>query len=292
MQFIVPLQNKENIQALRDAGAKGIIIQNDDITPRPVKSYTKEDMEEIVSLCKQFAMDVYLHLNIMMHQTHVKTVKDYLSFAKTHQIDGIIFGDIGVYQLAKELGIHDKLIFQPGTLTTNAYDANFWHKNNIKGMFVAREITTDEVLEIAKNSPINTAMIGHGYLNMFHSKRPLITNFLTYQKERRPELFNNYEMTLIEEKRQDKFPIFENTHGTHVFRAKPMHSFHVILALKETIDLFMIDSIFQSDNYTINVLKDYQTIIKAPSKQDAVIKKYQATHDTGFLDKSTVYDTF
>ena len=292
MRFIVPMHDETNLLALHKAGADGIILQHEAISPRLVSSYDKESMESIIATCQEHNIDVFLHLNVMMHQTHIPVVKDFLVFAKEQNIDGIIFGDIGVYQLAKDLDIHKKLYFQPGTLTTNVYDAKFWHENNIKGMFAAREITTTDIVTIAKESPIETAIIGHGHLNMFHSKRPLITNFLAYQKDERPELFNNYDMTIIEAKRDAKLPIFENTHGTHVFRAKPMHSFDSINQLKDVLDLFMIDSIFKSDQYTIDVLTDYHQVLNDPSTLPEIKKRYHETHDTGFLDRSTVYDTF
>jgi putative protease len=121
---------------------------------------------------------------------------------------------------------------------------------------------------------------------MFHSKRPLITNFFKFQDIDEP-VYNQLE--LVEEKRQERYPVVENNHGTHIFRPKPMHSFESIQALDQVIDLFIIDGVLKDDTYNLNVLKDYHTAMKNPDERPRLIEKYNEDHDTGFLSKETMY---
>lgn len=290
MQFIVTFHEVSNIEKLLKAGANGFVFQNDLITPRPTSSLDLETMTEALIECKKFDAIVYLQATLMMHEMHIDTVKEFLVWAKEQQVDGVLFADVGVYQLAKEMGLEALLIYQPGSLTTNTYDATFWHQMGIKGVVVAREIPKADILQF-DNTDFEIGMIGHGYLNMFHSRRPLVTNFMKYQ-DKEPLPLNQTNLTLIEELRNESYKVLENTQGTHIFRSLPMQSFGSIKELSSVLDTFMIEGLFTTDEWVAEVVSDYISVLNDPTMLDSVLEKYNDSHDTGFLFKETVYNEF
>lgn len=290
MQFITTFHNVSNINKLVKAGVDGFVFQNDLITPRPTSSLDLDAMTDALTDCKKANAIVYLQTTLMMHEMHIDTVKSFLVWAKEHQIDGILFADVGVYQLAKDMGIEGLLIYQPGSLTTNTYDATFWHAMGIKGVIVAREIPKTDILQF-DNTDFEIGMIGHGYLNMFHSRRPLVTNFMKYQ-DKEPLPLNQTNLTLIEELRNESYKVIENIQGTHIFRSLPMQSFASIKELSTVLDTFMIESLFTSDDHVADVVSDYLNVLSNPNALTSVLEKYNDSHDTGFLFKETVYNEF
>jgi putative protease len=286
MKFAVTIQETKMLQNYIDANVDVLIVQNKDITPRGTNSFEMDDLASMIEQAHQEHVAVYLQMTLMIHEDSVQTVKKWLEWAKKQSIDGILFADTGVIPIAKAYGILDRLMYQPGTLTTNTYDLTFWKNQGLKGIVLAREITLKDIVKFKSDATFRVGIIGHGYLNMFHSKRPLITNFYKYQEIDEPV----YEqLELVEEKRQERYPVVENTHGTHIFRPKPMHSFEALDALEQVIDLFIIDGVLKDDMYTLNVLKDYHRAIENPNERIKMIKKYSKDHDTGFFNKETKY---
>lgn len=290
MKFLVTFQDSKNIDLLIEAGVDGFVFQNDLITPRPTSSMELEQMTKVIIYCKKNDKIVYLQLTLMMHEMHIDAVRDFLIWAKDNTIDGILFADVGVYQLAKEVGVEHLLIYQPGTLTTNTFDGTFWQNLGIKGVFVAREITKKDILRF-DNQSFLIGMIGHGYLNMFHSRRPLISNFMKYQEEE-PLPLRQTNLTLIEEKRNESYKVVENEQGTHIFRSMPMQSFGQVKELSTVLDIFMVEGLFESDEVIASIVKDYKSVLKNADLLESVLEKYENSHDTGFLFKETVYNEF
>jgi putative protease len=294
MKFAVTPFSVKSIPSLIEAGADIIIMGNEAYANRLVHSYSTLEIKEASEQIKKLGKELYIALNIMMHNKVIETVKEFLDFVKTIDVSGIIFGEVGVYQVAKELEMEHLLIYHPETLNTNYYDPIYWHNLGIKGVTIAKEITLDDMKEICQNSPLEMSMIGHGHLNMFHSRRPLIENFFKYNREEYEELINNRNLRIVEEIRDESYPIFQDRHGTHIFRDKALESYREINIINQSLDVFMIDGIFKDTTYLIKVLKNYHAILASNDHTlaEELSNKNSEDHDSGFLYKKTVYDKY
>ncbi len=292
MKLAVTPYKVKDIKELCEAGADIFIIGNSQFANRLANSFSLEEIIKANKVIKSLDKEIYLNLNLIIHNNDLKAVKKFLSFAKDLNVDGIIFGDLAVYQMAKELEMTNKLIYNPETLNTNYYDPIFWERKQIKGLTISKEITLEDIEEIAKNSKIEISLVGHGYLNMFHSKRPLIENFFKYTNQEYDEYINNRNLRIVEEIRDESYPIFQDEHGTHIFRAKAMESFKEVNQLKTIIDVFIIEGILKDFPYLLATLKKYKTLLTVKNyeeKAEEYVKQYEKDHDSGFLYKKTVY---
>ncbi|MFA6800679.1 MAG: U32 family peptidase, partial [Acholeplasmataceae bacterium] len=180
-----------------------------------------------------------------------------------------------------------KLIYNPETLMTNYYDFNFLVPTGIFGVFIAKEITLDDIKMIADKKQTKLFMVGHGHLNMFYSKRQLIKNYMDFINQEN-YLHNKQTIKLIEEKRKDEpYPILEDLAGTHVFRSQVFDSIDYLDVLSPIVDYLVIDTIFKDDDYAIEILKMYKHQ-KGLSKEE-LMKKYDEIWDHGFFFKKTLY---
>ena len=283
-----------SIKELAQAGAEIFILGNDEHANRLVHSFSVEELTEAKDIISSLGKGMYLSMNGILHNENLEPYKEFLIFAKNLDVDGIIFGDLGGYMLAREVEIEGKLIYNPETLNTNHYDTEFWHRKGIKGLTVSKEISMKEMIEIAKQKKIEVSIIGHGHLNMFHSRRPLIENFFKYNSKEYKEYIDNKNLRVVEEIRNESYPIYQDNHGTHIFREKAMESFKEILQLKDHIDVFIIDGIFKNTEYLIDVVSNYQSILNNESMNQAteISLNYNNDHDSGFLYKKTQYDKF
>ncbi len=294
MKLAVTPFNISSIKPLANAGADIFMLGNEQFANRLVYSFPLEELKEATNEIHALGKEIYINCNLIMHNDDILAVTEFLQQILELNVDGIIYGDIGVYMIGLELGITTKMIYNPETLNTNYFDSIYWGTKNIKGITISKEITLEDIILIANQKQTELSIVGHGYLNMFHSRRPLIENFYKYQEKEYNEYVNNRNLHLVEEIRNEAYPVFQDNHGTHIFREKIMQSFHEILTLSQHIDVFIIDGIFCSQDYVLNVVTDYHAILNDKDKKNAntIASKYKEKHDTGFLHKKTVYDKY
>jgi len=295
MKIAVTPFNVDSILPLSESGADIFILGNSEYANRLVHSFTISEIVAATDIIKSLKKEVYISLNLIVHNKDLEKIKSYLNFIKKLNVNGIIFGDLAIYQIARRMKLSHLLIYNPETLNTNYYDPTFWHKKEIKGLTISKEITLEDIRQISKKSKIEISIIGHGHLNMFHSRRPLIENFFKYTNEDYNKYIENRNLTIIEEIRNESYPIFQDNHGTHIFRDKALESYKEIIELNNIINVFIIDAIFKDSNYLLETLKNYSNIIKNPNQLDKAISisnLYKEDHDSGFLYKKTVYDKY
>ncbi|MCF7926801.1 MAG: U32 family peptidase [Candidatus Izimaplasma sp.] len=278
---------------LLEAEADILIMGNTKFSNRLPYSFTLDEIKDVITLAHSNNKEVYITINIIVHNDLLIDIDHYLNKLKELDIDGLIFSDLSVYELAKKHNLIKYLIYHPETLNTNYYDPIFWEKEGIKSIIISKEITLDNLRIISRESTLPIGYIGHGYLNMFHSRRPLIENFFKYNNEEYQQFINNRNLTLIEQKRQESYPIFQDEHGTHIFREKPMKSFRELQALQTMLDFLIIDGIFLSTDDIVQATKDYHTLLTNNNQQTLNdIDDQYPEHDKGFLYKKTVYDKY
>jgi putative protease len=292
MKIAVTPFNISSITELAKAGADIFIAGNEEYANRLVYSFSSIELKEVRELTKSLGKEMYLNMNLIVHQEHIEQYKTMLEFAKDLGVDGIIFGDIGVYMMARDLGIEANLIYNPETLNANYYDTSFWKKKGIKGLTLAKEITYKDIVDICQRKEVEVSIIGHGHLNMFHSRRPLIENFFKFTRQEYKDYVQNRDLKLVEEIRNESYPIFQDMHGTHIFREKALESYKEILGMEACLDVFIIDGIFKDTKYLIEVVSNYRSILKTKDMDLAknLSQSVSQDHDSGFLHKKTQYD--
>ena len=252
-------------------------------TPLSVRAINKalfDDLDKVLS----YGKDVYLLINKMIHEEDIPLAKKLLEIARDKKISGIVAGDITMMVLSDEYGLKDKVIYQPGTMNTNSFDNEYFFVKQIKGITISKEITLEEIKKIFNNKKCELSLVGHGYLDMFYSKRKLITNYFIYKNVVKDNITDNDKFRIKEEMRPDSFyPILEDTSGTHVFRDKALNSYEEIDCLKTGLDDFFIERIFMDDEEYYDSIKAYQD----QSFVNEFLSKYDDHYNKGFYYQYT-----
>ena len=292
MKLAVTPFSLQSIDELASKGADIFILGNEEYANRLVHSFSKNELKKAKDIISLLGKEMYINVNLILHHDVLDSMKEYLEFIKELDVDGIIFGDLGAYMLAREVGVESKLIYNPETLNTNYYDTEFWHRKGIKGLTISKEISLKDMIEIGEKKKIEVSIIGHGHLTMFHSRRPLIENFFKYSKEDYKKYIKNRNLTIVEEIRNESYPIFQDRHGTHIFREKALESYKEVIELSNHIDVFIIDGIFKDESYLLEVVSNYQSVLNSNSVElsEEISHRYSEDHDSGFLYKKTQYD--
>lgn len=306
-ELLVTPQTIAHIEDLLEAGADAFVIGEQKFGLRLAGEFSVAQVEEATKLIHTAGKKVYVAVNALFHNDRLDDLDAYLKEMQRIGVDALLFGDPAVVMAVRELGITIPLHWNPETIATNWFQANYWGERGSKRAVLARELSIDEVLEIKENAKTEIEVQVHGMTCMFQSKRSLLGNYFLYREqvmevENRKE---NKNMFLHDKERKNKYPIYEDLNGTHIFSPNDMCIIDELGELFEAgIDSLKFDGILQSYDYIVKVTRLYRQAIDAYFDQGAdayeeikddllaQIEEIQPALrplDTGFIFKETVY---
>ncbi len=284
MKYLITPHNLNNLNKL--IAANGFVIGNSRFSARITNSFEEAEINQIIDFAKDEKKEVFLNFNKMFVNNDFLDFDLFLSKLKLDLVKGIIIADLGLLKHLVEKGLTKQLIYNPETLLTNQFDFNFLSNLKIQGAFMSKEITINQIIEIIDNKKYRSFYYGHGHMNMFYSKRQLISNFAKYYNLDLNSNALNYSLT--EPHRLGRyFPVLEDQAGTHIFRDKVLNSFEILDQLNK-LDYFLIDTIFKDDNYGVQILDLYLNGFNQ-DKVNKIKQKYHEEWDLGFYLKTTLF---
>lgn len=245
-------------------------------------------------------------MNALFHNDRLEALKPYMEKLEELHVDGIVFGDPAVVMVKREANLTIPLHWNTETTATNWFTANYWGQRGANRAVLARELSLDEVIEVKENADVAIEVQIHGMTCMFQSKRSLLGNYFLYQEkamviENRKE---NKNMFLHDTERNNKYPIYEDLNGTHIFSPNDICMIDELSDLMDAgIDSFKIDGVLHDEKYISKVTNLYRQAIDAYLESTDVynrVKNNLLTEieviqpelrplDTGFFFKETVY---
>lgn len=306
-ELLVTPQSVEHIKELFDAGADAFVIGEQKFGLRLAGDFTVAEVETATTLIHAAGKKVYVAVNALFHNDRLDALDEYLVEMQRIGVDALIFGDPAVVMSVRENNITIPLHWNPETIATNYFQVNYWGERGSKRAVLARELSVDEVIEIKENTQHEIEVQVHGMTCMFQSKRSLLGNYFLYRDEAM-EIENrkeNKNMFIHDKERKNKYPIYEDLNGTHIFSPNDMCIIEELNDLFEAgIDSLKIDGVLQTFDYVVKVTSLYRQAIDAYFDQgeDAyetikteLFEQIEAIQpalrplDTGFIYKETVY---
>ncbi|MEK4759384.1 peptidase U32 family protein [Viridibacillus sp. FSL E2-0187] len=305
-ELLVTPQSVEHVEALIQAGADAFLIGEQQFGLRLAGEFSIEQVAAATEKIHAAGKKVYVAMNAIFHNDRVDELAPYMRKLAEIGVDAIVFGDPAMIIARREAEVTIPLHWSPETIATNWFQADYWGKRGATRTVLARELSMDEVIEIKENTKFEIEVQVHGMTCMFQSKRSLLGNYFLYQ-DKAMEVENrkeNRNMFLHDDERNNKYPIYEDLNGTHIFSPNDLCIIDELDELFEAgIDSFKIEGVLQSPEYVVTVTECYRKAIDAYAesadsyfdiKNDllAKIEEIQPAIrplDTGFYFKETVY---
>ncbi|PJK17520.1 collagenase-like protease [Chryseomicrobium excrementi] len=305
-EILVTPTTIDHAKALFEAGADAVVVGEQQFGLRLAGEFSLESIAQVKELATTVNKKVYVAVNALFHNDRVNALEAYMRQLEVLQVDGIYFGDPAVLMTHREISSTIPLFWNSEQTATNYFTANYWGERGASRAYLARELSMDEILEIKENADVEVEIQVHGMSCMFQSKRPLLGHYFLYQGkameiENRTQQKN---MLLFDKERGNRYPIYEDLNGTHIFSPNDMCIIDELEELLEAdIDAFRIEGLLQTEEYTVAVTKLYRQALDAyansPKEYRAIkqqllseIENRQQTHrpiDTGFFFKESVY---
>lgn len=294
------------IESLLQAGATAVMVGEQRYGLRLAGEFKREDIVEAVNIAHQHNAKVYVAMNGLFHNDKIAELNEYILFLKEASVDAIVFGDPAVLMAVRETAPEMKMHWSTETTGTNWYSCNYWGRKGAKRAVLARELSMDSIIDIKEKAEVEIEVQVHGMTCMFQSKRSLLGNYFEYQgkvmeiENRKVEK----DMFLLDNERNNKYPIFEDENGTHIMSPNDMC---IIDELSEMIDaevdVLKIDGVLKSPQYILEVTKKYRQAIdlcvdhreEYENIKDDLLEEIESLQpinrplDTGFFFKETVY---
>ncbi len=149
--------------------------------------------------------------------------------------------------------------------TTNLNAARFWHSMGIKRVNLARELSLNEIKEIAVVSGIETETFIHGAMCISYSGRCLLSSFLSGRDSNRGLCSHpcRWKYSVVEELRPNEFhSLMEDDRGSYIFNSKDLCMIKNIPELINAgITSLKIEGRMKGINYLASVVKTYRNAI-------------------------------
>lgn len=247
------------------AGANAVLIGEEKFGTRLPGNMNISEISEAVRTARADQAKVYVSLNNLISNENLEELPGYIQALASAGVDGVEFGDPAVLRAVQQHAPSLKLHWNAEMTSTNYATANYWGTKGAVRVVLARELNMDELTEMKPHLQIEAEVQVHGMTNIYHSKRKLVQSYMTHQG--RPvegeNLGQDRGLFLIEAERQDeKFPIFEDSNGTHIMSSDDiciLEDLHILLGAG--IDSLKIETILKPMSYNRTVIEVYRTAI-------------------------------
>jgi putative protease len=269
-ELLAPAGNIEKLKTAIKFGADAVYLGGSKLNLRAfADNFTDEELKEGIIYAHERGKKVYVTINVFPHNEDLEGLEDYLKNLHQLGVDAIIVSDPGIIMTAKEVVPELELHLSTQANNVNWKSAIFWHRQGVKRIVLARELSLNEVKELIERIPESCEIEAfvHGSMCMAYSGRCVISNYMTGRDSNRGQCAQpcRYKYYLVEEKRPGEyFPVFEDERGSYVLNSKDLSMIeHIPELVQSGIHSFKIEGRMKSAYYVAAIVKSYRQAIDA-----------------------------
>lgn len=269
-ELLAPAGNLEKLKTAINFGADAVYLGGSKLNLRAfADNFGNDELKEGIEFAHTRGKKVYVTLNVFPHNEDLEGLEEYLTELYNLKVDAVIVSDPGIIMTAKEVVPNLELHLSTQANNVNYKSAIFWHKQGIKRIVLARELSLEQIKEIRSKLPESCELEAfvHGSMCMSYSGRCLLSNYMTGRDANRGECAQpcRYKYYLMEEKRPGEyFQVIEDDKGTYIMNSKDLCMIeHIPELVHSGITSFKIEGRMKSSFYVASVVKAYRQAIDA-----------------------------
>lgn len=280
MELLSPAGNFEKMKFAFHYGADAVYGALQSFSLRKgAKNFTPEELNLALEYAHQRKKKFYLTLNSYFRQNDLTELEDLILVLKDLSVDAFIVSDPGVMVRLKEVFPETELHVSTQANVTNRLTAEFFQKIGANRVIVARELTLEEISEIASVPNLEVETFIHGAMCIGYSGRCLLSNALTHsawasqpgRKDFSIRSSNSgdcaqpcrWNFQLVEKRRPGEYlPILEEGGETIILSSKDLNlSNHMKQLMDAGISSFKIEGRMKSSYYVANTARVYRYLM-------------------------------
>lgn len=267
VELLAPSGDYSKLKTAAYFGADAAYIGGKELSLRAMAgNFTEEEIEKAVEFYHSQNKKIYVTVNIFAKNDDISAAEKYFKFLEKTKIDGAIISDAGLIACAKDVAPDLNINLSTQANTLNYKTAEFWYKQGVKRVILARELSLKEIKEIHLAVPkLEIETFIHGAMCISYSGRCLLSDYRTGRSSNRGECVQacrwNYE---IREKGSSGafMGMEQDERGTYILNSKDLC---LIDYIGELIDAgvcsFKIEGRMKSEYYLATVINAYRRAI-------------------------------
>jgi putative protease len=270
VELLAPAGNLEKLKMAVIYGADAVYLGGEEFGLRAsAGNFSMDELKEGIGFAHSRGKKVYVTMNIIPHNEDFEGMPEYIRQLRDMGTDAVIFSDPGVFDMLRQEAPDMELHLSTQANNTNWRSAAFWHRQGVKRIILARELSLNEIKEMRQNVPrdLELEMFVHGAMCISYSGRCLLSNYMAGRDANRGLCAHpcRWKYYLVEEKRPGEYmPVFENERGTYIFNSKDLC---LIGRLPEIIGSgvtsLKIEGRMKSSYYVATIVKAYREALDA-----------------------------
>ena len=182
-ELLAPAGDLERLKIALLYGADAVYIGGAFNLRANADNFSLDDIKKGTDYAHKLNKKVYVTVNIAMHNKEYEKIANYLKNLDNIGVDAIIISDPAIIKLAKDTNLQIHLSTQASTLNKEA--ADFWKKEGVSRIVLARECQKEDITDIKNNIGIELEVFIHGAMCASYSGRCVLSNFLTNRDSNR-----------------------------------------------------------------------------------------------------------
>ena len=302
VELLAPAGNLEKLKMAIIYGADAVYLGGEEFGLRAsAGNFGMDELKEGFSFAHSRGKRVYVTMNIIPHNEDFDGMPEYIRQVRDLGADAVIFSDPGIFDLLRQEAPDMELHLSTQANNTNWRSAAFWHRQGVKRIILARELSLNEIREIRQNIPkeLELEMFVHGAMCISYSGRCLLSNYMAGRDANRGLCAHpcRWKYHLVEEKRPGEYmPVYENERGTYIFNSKDLCLIDRLPKIIESgVTSLKIEGRMKSSYYVATIVKAYREALDAydadPEKYvfkdawlDEMSKASHREYTTGFFE--------
>ncbi|GIQ71504.1 U32 family peptidase [Xylanibacillus composti] len=305
-ELLATARSIDEIKQVADAGADAVVIGESRFGVRLPGDIPAQELEAAIAAAREKRLRVYVAVNHVFANEQLPELRAYIQLLQQLEPDALVFGDPAVLMICRDLGYPAVLHWNPEMTSTNYATAQYWGARGAKRVVLARELNLEEIAEIADNVQMEVQVQVHGMTTLYHSGRKLIQSYIHYQGANAEPNHTGKDsgFYLVEQERKElRFPIYEDRDGTHIMSAEDICLLEVLdELLAAPIHSLKVEGLLKTSEAHVAAVRSYREALDAwasnPDSYDPDpawmerIRQYQDPNREltyGFLFKEQVY---
>ena len=286
MELLAPAGTMENFMAALESGADAIYLGGKVFNARAhAANFGIDELREAVRLAHILDVSVYVTVNILIGDTELKDLEQYIKDLNSIGVDAIIVQDLAVAEIAKRVApnIH---LHGSTQMTAATLDAvRFYESLGFTRVVLARELSLKEIQHICKHCKAEIEVFVHGALCVCYSGQCLMSSFIGGRSGNRGACAQPCRLPyeLLDSKGESVLP----KHEAYLLSPKDLnYSEHMNELVAAGVTSFKVEGRMKKVSYVRQVIGTYREILDEASIHENQRKALASGFNRGF---STAY---
>jgi len=164
LELVSPAGNLDHLKAAANAGADAVYLAYEKYGARAyAENFNYKGLENAVIFARSRKIKTYLALNTLIKEKELNEFIDFVfQLFKKINFNGVIVHDIAVKKILNEIFPEVPVHASTQLNIHNSYSLEFLKKYGFKRVVLAREMTLNEIKEIASKRILDIEIFGHG----------------------------------------------------------------------------------------------------------------------------------